>query len=282
MTMHHGAVTGQVAVDGVDVRYVDSGADRGSPHTFVLVHGTGGSAERSFWTLFPMLATRHRVIALDLNDDQPGSDAPSLEWLVKQVRAVVEAVVPSGAVVLGHSLGAVVAAKLAAQQPSLVTHLVLVAGWAATDQHQLLRNSVWQSMYDSQHPALAELMTLTAYSPVYLNSLNEIECGDLVEQARSAPDRSHAMRLNRTVDIREDLPSIEASTLVVACSADWMAPIHQSHLLFGGIANACLAEVTSGHAVMIERPAEVFWLAQDFVSEAPGFTPGSVIAATHS
>lgn len=282
MTMYPGAVTGQVVVDGVDVRYVDSGADRASPHTFVLVHGTGGSAQRSFWTLFPMLASRHRVIALDLNDYQPGCDAPSLDWLVKQVGAVVAALAPSGAVVLGHSLGAVAAARLAAQQPSLVKHLVLVAGWAATDRHQLLRNSVWREMYDSRHPALAAFMTLTAYSPVYLNSLNQGEVGELVEQARSAPDRSHAMALNRTVDIREDLPSIQARTLVVACTTDWMAPIHQGHLLFGGIANACLAEVASGHAVMIERPAEVFRLAHDFVSEAPGFMPGAVLAAAHS
>lgn len=280
MTMYPGAVTGEVVVDGVDVRYVDSGADRGSPYTFVLVHGTGGSAERSFWTLFPMLATRHRVVALDLIDYEPGADLPSLEWLVKQVRAVVEAVAPTGAVVLGHSMGAVVAAKLAAQQPSLVERLVLVAGWAVTDRHQLLRNSVWRAMYNNRHPALAEFMTLTTYSPAYLNSLNEDELGELLKQMRSAPDRSRAMALNRTIDIREDLSSIQAPTLVVACSTDWMAPIHQSHLLFGGIAKACLAEVTSGHSVMIERPAQVFRLAHDFVSEAPAFTAGAVLAAT--
>lgn len=282
MTMYPGAVTGQVTVDGVDVRYVDSGAVRGGGHTFVLVHGTGGSAERSFWTLFPMVATRHRVVALDLNDREPGNDALTLDWLVKQVRAVVEAVAPDGAVVLGHSLGAVVAAELAAQHPALVEHLVLVAGWAATDQHQLLRNSVWQAMYDAQHPALAEFMTLTAHSPTYLNALNETELSALIEQARNAPDRSAAMALNRTIDIREDLPSIQAPTLVVACSNDWMAPVQQSHLLFGGIANACLAEVTSGHAVMLERPAEVFRLAHDLVTGAPGFTAGAVLEATHA
>jgi pimeloyl-ACP methyl ester carboxylesterase len=282
MTMYPGAVTGQVTVDGVDVRYVDSGPIAGSDHTFVLVHGTGGSAERSFWTLFPMIATRHRVVALDLHDREPGKDALTLDWLVRQVRAVVETVAPDGAAVLGHSLGAVVAAKLAAQHPELVKYLVLVAGWAATDQHQLLRNSVWQSLYDAKHPALAEFMTLTAHSPFHLNALNEAEFTALVDQARNAPDRSAAMALNRTIDIREDLPSIQAPTLIVACSHDWMAPVHHSHLLFGGIANSCFAEVPSGHAVMLERPAEVFRLAHDLVTGAPKFIPGAVLEAAHA
>ena len=137
-------------------------------------------------------------------------------------------------------------------------------------------------MYDTNHPALAEFMTLTAHSPSHLNSLNESELDALIEQARCAPDRSRAMALNRTIDIRHDLPSIRARTLIVACSNDWMAPVQQSHLLFGGIADACLAEIASGHAVMTERPAQVFRLAHDFVTAAAGFTTGALIAATHA
>lgn len=282
MTINPGAVTGAVTVAGTTVRFVDSVEDRGSSHTFVLVHGTGGSAERSFWTLFPMLATRHRVIAMDLVDREPGVEELTLEWLVRQVAAVVSEVAPGGAVVLGHSLGAVVAAKLAADHPEMVRSLVLVAGWALTDSHQKLRNAVWTALYESNHAALPDFQTLMAHSPSYLNSLNEEEAGELSRQARIAPDRSRAMALNRSIDIRVDLPSIRARTLVVSCSEDWMVPAQHSHLLFGGIANAALAEVSSGHGVMLERPAEIFSLAQDFVRESPDFAAGSIIAATHA
>lgn len=282
MTIYPGSVTGEVTVDGTTVRYLDSVKDHAGQQPFVLVHGTGGSAEHSFWALFPMLASRHRVIAMDLVDQEPGVEELSLDWLVRQVAAVIGAVAPAGAIVLGHSLGAVVAATLAAEQRELVSSLILVAGWAATDGQQSLRNTVWHQLYESNHPALHGFQTLTAHSAGYLNALNDVETDELLAGAAAAPDRSRAMVLNRTIDIRELLPSITAPTLVVGCSEDWMVPVHHSHLLFGGIANANLAVVTAGHAVLVERPAEVFRLAHDFVVSAERYVPGIILSPTHA
>lgn len=282
MMLYPGERRAEVTVDGERVRYVEAGAPDLDRPPIVLVHGTGGSAERTFWALLPMLAIKHRVIALDLVDQATG-EQPTLDWQVRQVGAVLEAVAPQGdALVLGHSLGAVVAARLAAEHGHLVGSLVLVAGWVTTDAQQRLRNSLWHTLFEADSPALAEFMTLTAYSAKHLNTRNKDELDALIAHSTSGPDRSQAMIVNRSIDLSADLSRIMATTLVIGCTQDWMVPIHHSRMLFGGIPNSCLAEVDAGHAVLTERPAEIFRLVHDFVSRAVDFRPGSIVTSAHA
>lgn len=265
---------GVVQRPGADVTYYDS-SDPSDPRTpVVLLHGTGGSAESHFWALFPMLAERHRVIALDFAEPAtPGVDA-----LADQVEAVLAELSPGrGVTLLGYSLGAVVAAFIAGRQPALVERLVLVAGWMRTDQQQRLRHDVWGTLHAARSPATAQLAVFTAYSAAYLRARTPAELAELLRRAASGPDRTTAMRINRDVDITEQVVAVQAPTLVVGCREDQMVPVHHSRLLFGGIRDARYAELDSGHAVVHERPAELFGVVSQFIQE-PGRSPaGSVL-----
>ena len=66
MKIHPDAQEGRVLIGDLSVPFYDTGAPYDARATVVLVHGTGGSASTHFRTLFPMLTTRYRVIALDL------------------------------------------------------------------------------------------------------------------------------------------------------------------------------------------------------------------------
>lgn len=110
---------------GLRVRYLVGG--KGSP--LVLVHGLGGSALN--WSeLVPLLAERHRLIVPHL-PGHGGSErlgrAPGLEAYADPVAAVMELEETSPAVVVGHSLGGLVALRLALRRPDLVNGLVLAA-----------------------------------------------------------------------------------------------------------------------------------------------------------
>lgn len=273
--------TGVVATPAGPVTFHDSSSDGRTP--IVLVHGTGGSAESHFWALFPMLAERHRVVALDLDfgpagprDMAGGEDA--LDAVVDQVRAVVEHVAAPGPVtVLGYSLGAVVAAAFAGRHADLVSDLVLVAGWMVTDRQQQLRNDVWWTLHETGSPALAEFSVLTAYSPAHLLARTPAEFAELIRRAGVGPDRTAAMRLNRHIDLTADVAAITARTLVIGCREDQMVPVHHSRLLFGGIEDARYAEIESGHAVVFERPAELFRLVSQFIEEPGRTAPGDIL-----
>lgn len=274
--LHPDARTGTVPFADTSVTYYDNGAPGDGRSTVVLVHGTGGNAEAHFRTVYPMLAARHRVIGLDF---VIGAKT-DLDELVAQVVAVIEDRSPDTPVhLVGYSLGSVVVAALASRHGALVETLVLLAGWVTTDKQQRLRNSVWQHLFIEGGRPLQEFQTLYAFSPQFLRAKSEGDLEALISGRTFRDGIDVEMEINRTVDISDEISSINAPTLVVGCTEDQMVPIHHSHMLFGGIANSRFVEVASGHAVTIERPAQVFMLIDDFVKAPEAHPVGNSIPA---
>ncbi|WP_432515326.1 alpha/beta fold hydrolase [Kineococcus sp. SYSU DK001] len=274
MQIHQDAVTGTVEVAGQDVGWHDTGVP-GGPAPVLLVHGTGGSAATHYRTVYPMLAARHRVLAVDL------APAAELEDIRTQVLAVLAERAPGQAVdLVGYSLGAVAAATLAAERPDLVRNLVLVCGWARTDGVQRLRNELWQRLFASDRESLARFSTFVAFGQSYLRARTDAEIAQLVA-ARTFPDGvEESMRLNARVDIARDLDRISAPTLVISGLEDQMVGPHHGRFLFGGIEDARLAEIETGHAATTERPAQVFKLIDDFLRRRPGLAPAGALVDT--
>ena len=269
---------GTVVVDGVAVRYYDSGErDGGVP--VILLHGTGGSAENNFWAIFPMLAFTRRVIAFDFALPE-GDLELEIEHYVAQAQAVIHAVSPGRPVALvGYSLGAVVAAATAARAPEDIATLVLIAGWMRTDRHQLLRNTVWQHLHDENSQALADFTVYASYSPMHLLSRTPRDYEEILAKSRQRAYSPRVMRLNRTIDLTADVVRIGAPTLVIGCTHDQMVPLKHSRELFGAIENSRYAEIPSGHAVVHERPAELFVLIDTFLADPIASAPGAILAS---
>lgn len=273
-TIYPSAAIGKVTVDGTDVTYVDTRAT-GSP--IVLLHGAGGSIDSHFLHLLPMLAARHRVIAL--NFATPDGGELSVETLGKQVLAVLDERIPREPVTLvGYSLGAAVAAAVAAEHPARIEHLVLLAGWLSTSRHQKVRNALWREVYSTNLVALEQLMLYSLYSPAYLAARTEAEIRELGRTAATTNELfEQQMRLADDVDISDLAVQVTAHTLVVGCSRDLVAPKDHAEALFGAIVNSRLTYIDSGHAVLTERPAEVFRLVDAFVTERITAPAGAVV-----
>jgi pimeloyl-ACP methyl ester carboxylesterase len=116
-----------------DVQVADTGesavpAGQGSGQPIVLIHGYAGSLHW-FDKLVPLLSKDHRVIRIDLLGFG-GSEKPESGYgIEEQARIVAEALHKldvSGAMVVGHSLGAAVTASLAEQASELVDRAVVI------------------------------------------------------------------------------------------------------------------------------------------------------------
>jgi pimeloyl-ACP methyl ester carboxylesterase len=266
---------------GLAISYYDSNpAKKGGP-TIVLLHGTGGSAKNNFWALFPMLALRHRVVALDFVD--PEQAVPEAQAYLQQVLAVVRHANADAPVhLVGYSFGAVIAALYAAQYGATVESLTLACGWVQTDNQQRLRNAVWRSLHESGHEASAQFSAFVNYSQPFLNAKNEAELEALVEGIRKGADRSRKMAFNLNVDISQQLAAITAPTLVVGCTLDITTPMRHARMLFGGIANSRFAQIHCGHGVVHERPAELFTMIDEFVRSPSALPAGHVLENAHA
>src|SRR5215475_4801314 len=114
-------------VKGCRLRYFVGGPERGAP--VVLVHGLGGCAPN--WVdVAPLLARTRRVLVPELpghGRSAPLAVVPNLGILADRVGALAARVEIAPAAYVGHSLGAVVALRLALRRPDAVSALVLAA-----------------------------------------------------------------------------------------------------------------------------------------------------------
>lgn len=270
MKIHPDARKGTVQVDGLLVPYYDSFSPQSPRQTIVLVHGTGGDTETHFRTLYPMLAARYRVISLDL---QTSGEGVTLERYAEQVIAVIHKQVSGEQVhLLGYSLGALVASVVAARNPELIRSLSLVAGWICADNQQLLRNGIWNKLFATDRELLREFVTFTAFGPPFLAARSSAEIEHMISNRVFHEGIEQQMELNRNADVGDLLCSISAPTLVIAGRFDAMVPARQTQLLYGAIADARYATIDAGHAIIHERPAQLFQIVNEFVMD-PLATP---------
>lgn len=264
-----GAVISHVQVQGGSVTVSDSAPGTGD--AVVLVPGTGGSTATDYWALFPMLATAHRTVGLDL-DPRPPVD---LDDLVDQVRRAVASLGAGRVHLVGYSLGAVVAAATAAALGDGLATLTLINGWRRTDLHQRLRNAAWRTVRAESPAAWADLSLVAAHSPLYLRSLTGHQLDELRQRRAARRDPGPEMELNARIDISDRLAAIAVPTLVIASTHDAMVPVHHGRELFGAIAQARYLEIDAGHGVLSERPAEVFAAVADFVDDPTAVPAGT-------
>lgn len=268
-----------VQVAGTEVTYYDSEKTHGRDEIVVLVHGTGGSTKAHFGFLFPILAAKQRVVAVDWAEPA-GLDRPlELDDLAAQVVAVIEAAAAGRKVVLiGYSLGAVVTAVIAARHPNLIERLVLISGWARTDLQQRLRNDVWQALRaQDDDAALRRYSIFTAFGGPFLAARTEADMQPAMDAMTFTPFLEAQMDLNRRIDIVAEVEEIRVPTLVTGCTHDQMVPIRHQRHLFGAIVDARIAEIPTGHAVVFERPSELSHHIQQFLDAPTLYEGGTII-----
>ncbi|MBY4596437.1 alpha/beta fold hydrolase [Ottowia caeni] len=271
--------TASILVDGVSVTYHSAGRDDGQHPVLVMVHGSTGSTDSHYGFLFPMLGFRQRVVSVDLAP--PPTGALTLAQLVAQVSAVIDVVreQTGGQPVslMGYSLGAVVAASLAAQQPEAVRQLILVAGWMKTDAHQRLRNGIWRELRQAGLATIRNYMLYCAFSPDFIAARTPQELEGMADKIGLDRFVDLQMALNTEIDITAQVPQIQARTLIVGCTHDQMVPKSHSQQLFGAIDDARYTQIDSGHGVVFERPAELLRHIDAFLQQPDAYPAGSVI-----
>ena len=214
-------------------------AGEGEP--IVLVHGLSGSTR--WWARnITALAAEYQVYLVDL----PGFGtmrrlrrhfvlAEAASWLA----AWMEAVGLGEAHLVGHSMGGYVCLRLGMQRPEAVRRLVLVAPAGVPAGRSLFGHLV-PLLLSARHAAPSFLPVL-AYDTLRTGP---------VTLWRAARDLL-------AEDVREDLRSIDAPTLLIWGEKDPLIPPSVGDLLRREIAGSHLLVLrNAGHVPMFDRPQE--------------------------
>jgi pimeloyl-ACP methyl ester carboxylesterase len=279
---------GFLEAGGVRTRVYDSGGD-GEP--LVLIHGGdfGSTYSLDGWSLvLPDLARRFRVVAFDKLGQGHTADPRSEgehTWppLFRHAVALLDELALGPAHLVGHSMGALLASRIAFEWPELSRTLVVVdSNTAAADDPR----HPWGAFYDdlaARMPAGPPTRESVRMEPEEQSWSPEHVTDDFVErmlaiaQLRPSGDRSWYDRtwLPSIVEMRRknleeiDEQGVPVPTLVVWGVDDPSAPVPLAYALFERIvARTAEAELhvlgRAGHYSFRERPAAFVRLLDAF------------------
>ncbi|MEU2424043.1 alpha/beta fold hydrolase [Streptomyces sp. NPDC007851] len=244
---------------------------RGSGPGLILLPGIGGSAADTWEPLTAGLAATHTVLLADLpgpDHGGPVSGPLRAEALADQVAATARDAGLRDFVIAGTSLGAAVAVKVAARHPDRVRGLFTLCGFARPRTALWLSLEMWAALHARRDDKLSAFVTSLAFSEDCLAGLTPDAARRLTARlVPFAPGTVRQIALALSTDLRADLPSITAPTLVVAATADrFVAPEHSVELA-EGIPGARLAAVSGGHAATYEEPERTLELLTGFLHD---------------
>jgi len=228
--------------------------DTGAGRPVVFVHGYPGRPQDFRW-LVPLLSSTRAVgvalPGLDLTPLSSGPD-PSVAGRGRFLSSVLDALQIDRCVLVGHSMGGVLAAEIAARQPDRVAGLALCSS-IGLSIHQGFRNV---------RPRLAEFMATAPGLSVLTRPL--IEAG-----FRSAgfppgvswPAMQHTLRCAAAIDFAENraiFSAVRAPTLVAWTEDDALIEPAVSVELAAAVPDGPrLCWPTGGHASVKKRAVEL-------------------------
>jgi 3-oxoadipate enol-lactonase len=237
----------------------------GAGPTIVMLHGIGGSSQAFAPQLESYSSQGFRAVAWDMPGY--GASAPiepyTFKGLAQSAATLIEALDPSGGnapvILIGHSMGGMVAQELIARRPGLVRALVLSGTSAAFGRPE----GAWQQRFIEERTApldAGQTMADVAAKlvPGMLGIAAIAEGARLAREVMSAvPAATYRAALSAlvTFDRKNALANIRVPTLLIAGEQDKNAPPALMQGMARQINGAEYVELAGiGHIANLEAP----------------------------
>jgi 2-succinyl-6-hydroxy-2,4-cyclohexadiene-1-carboxylate synthase len=256
-------------------------AGPGHLRPLLLLHGFTGRG--SSWTAFAAAVRRHgrRTIIVDLPGHGRSGDSPdparmSVERTADDLAAILGRVDAAPAAVLGYSLGARIALRLAVAHPEVVARLLLEspsAGIADARAREERRRADDDLAETIERDGIEAFVDRWEHNPVFATHAvldpRATACQRAIRLANDPHGLAQSLRGagQGVMDpLHDRLGELEAPTLVIAGSLD--PARHRAEEVAAGIPGARLAVIDgAGHTPHLERPDAFRRLALEFLQE---------------
>lgn len=257
--------------NAVKLEYVERGRSDGVP--VVLLHGITDSW-RSFELVLPHLPDSMRVFAVSLrghgNSDRPAAGYEPDRY-ASDLAGFLDKVKVKKAVIVGHSMGSMVAQRFAMLYPDRTRGLVLMASWPTLQGNQTVHKfySDWiSSLDDPVDPTFArDFQMSTVVRPVPQAFMDSVVNESLKVPARVW--RAAFMGLLQN-DYSAELGKISAPTMILWASKDAYCTREDQDALVARIRGAQLVVYEgAGHGLHWEDPQRFAIDLAAFVAKLP-------------
>jgi pimeloyl-ACP methyl ester carboxylesterase len=228
----------------------------------VFVHGWQG--DRTVWRdVIAALGSDVRAVAVDLPGNGEASDAQgpyNIQRFSDAVRDVIESQGLAPAVVVGHSMGAKIALRLAVDAPQLVRGLILIGPVPAGDVGFSLKREAYLRA-TAGDPAKAKEWLSRYFAGEPNPQALEALCNAAARMSRDAA--LEAFESFAHADFAEATRCITAPVLIVATSQD---PLDYCERKIASLLpNArCVNLPAEAHYVIVEKPDEIAKIVREF------------------
>jgi pimeloyl-ACP methyl ester carboxylesterase/DNA-binding CsgD family transcriptional regulator len=268
MSVAHQQVQFARAADGVRIAYARSGSGYPLVRAAHWLGHLGFDWQTPIWRPWmDALAQHHALLRYDcrgcgLSDHDVG--AITLDGLVADLEAAVDAAGLDRFALLGMSQGGTVSIVYAARHPERVSHLVLCGAFA---RGRLMRDPSPQQVeameamlklvelgWGQQNPAFLQMFTSQFFpgaSLVQMHAFNELQRHAASPQAAAA-----IMRAFSTLDASAFLAQVRCPTLVFHGRGDTRVPLAEGRFIAAGIPGARFEALeTDNHVPLAGEPA---------------------------
>ncbi len=229
--------------------------------TVLMLHGIGGGRQAFARQMAPLVDAGFHAVAWDM----PGYghslivDPYSFETLADECIELIDVLAPERLVLVGHSMGGMVAQEVAARAPERIAALVLAGTSAAFGKS----NGDWQRTFIEERTApldaggsMRELATRLV--PDMLGpKASDTARDEAIEVMAHVPPQTYRLALQALMgfDRRERLAQLTMPVLLIAASDDRNAPPAMMQGMAARMPNASLVEIgRCGHLMNLERP----------------------------
>ena len=268
-----------VQVGDVRTRYRVAG--EGDP-PLVLIHGMSASLE-SWQCNMDALARRHRTIALDVvwfgKSDKPAREV-SGDYLAGFMTGFMDAVGVRRAVLVGNSMGGMIAVKTALQYPDRVAGLVLVSSagfgpeltwWlrlrAVLPIAKILRPSLPMYRYAVRGLVHDPRVVPDDMIEAFVEMANQPDASDAHRRVLRYGVDWRGLKPDALKEVRDAAQAIRVPTLIIWGKQDRVVPVAHAEIARQAIPDARLHLFDRcGHMPMVEKPDEFNVLVNEFVA----------------
>lgn len=272
-------------VNGISIRYRLEGQKTG--RTLVLIHGVGGRLED--WNgVVDQLGSKYRIVRLDMRG-HGSSDKPAGPYFLDQVATDISELLNSlgirRSILVGNSLGGLVAQAFALSYSDQLDALVILAGIAGRNEEEKRRVLERLAVVESGEAGLHFEKSLSRWftEDFVRNNPERIATMKRRNEENDPLAYAAAYRMLATNDLADQLHRISVPTLIATGEFDIGSSPRMARLMHESIVGSKL-HIFEGlrHGVVAEAPRKVAALIDRFLDELPSSSrPGHVGHGQH-